>query len=323
MAGYEPLSYSKDLPRQHPNAAEPARDLRELLQPTSVRQNARCTRRKPPARCGYSTTDTTCTIPTYSPAPRLLHLLEREERLAPMQHQRHERSGRSRILATPVELRRPKPRRGHPVPPRTRTHPRGAGTRPPGTTGAAGQCQRLRQKQGFTPSGVSWQTRSRAGASPKAGPSPTRDGPAERRGTDPEPGQTAPPRLPPIWEAAALRRQPPKGTAVRNGTRPQPVGIPRQQGRPIAPRAQDHRSALVALGAGSLPTPPAWYPAARLSPRRKITLSSRIASNHIPTLPGNSCPYPGCGHDRVVIDGKVRRHCEGHEIQVQAVGMNE
>ena len=40
----------------------------------------------------------------------------------------------------------------------------------------------------------------------------------------------------------------------------------------------------------------------------------------IKTESAQLCPYPGCGRERVIINDEQKRHCEGHEIQVNAVG---
>ena len=37
-----------------------------------------------------------------------------------------------------------------------------------------------------------------------------------------------------------------------------------------------------------------------------------------PVVTENKCPYPGCGQERATVDDQVRRHCEGHEIQIWA-----
>ena len=49
--------------------------------------------------------------------------------------------------------------------------------------------------------------------------------------------------------------------------------------------------------------------------------NQRIGNNRQSVMKVNKCPYPGCGRERETVDDEIRRHCEGHEIQVRAVGM--
>ena len=44
----------------------------------------------------------------------------------------------------------------------------------------------------------------------------------------------------------------------------------------------------------------------------------RIGHNPNPVMPNENCPYPGCGQQRLEVDGQMLRHCEGHNIQITA-----
>ena len=49
-------------------------------------------------------------------------------------------------------------------------------------------------------------------------------------------------------------------------------------------------------------------------------MTNATATKTAPVLTARWCPYPGCGRERVIINGEQKRHCDGHEIQVNAVG---
>lgn len=51
-------------------------------------------------------------------------------------------------------------------------------------------------------------------------------------------------------------------------------------------------------------------------------MSSRVPTNQHPNLPNDRCPGPDCGRERATQDGKVRRHCPDHEMQIHPSAMS-